>query len=177
MSATITLDLGILLEVTSKCKQDYENWTFFNVRDANRSVHFDTIANDYFRLLLVDMNSMLSLSRNIKITFWQVFDRLEAGKYGENKISIADIIRWREVLLASYKTIEKIKLLRDKKVYYVNNEQTCEIFISRKEIEEVLLKMEHIVLEICYILEYPITSIPTVEERSNHTIADAFRQM
>lgn len=177
MSATITLDLGILLEVTSKCKQDYANWTFFNVKDASLSVHFDTIANDYFRLLLVDMNTMLSLSKNIKITFWQVFNRLERGKYGKNKISLSDIIRWRELLLTSYQTIEKIKLLRDRKVYYVNDEDTCQVFISRGEIEEVLMKMEAIVLEICNILEYPITSIPTVEERSNHTIADAFKRI
>ncbi|WP_343304382.1 hypothetical protein AAHN97_22650 [Chitinophaga niabensis] len=177
MSATITLDLGILLEVTSKCKQDYANWTFFNVKDATLSVHFDTIANDYFRLLLVDMNTMLSLSKNIKITFWQVFNRLERGKYGRNKITLSDIIRWRELLLTSYQTIEKIKLLRDRKVYYVNDEETCQVFISRSEIEEVLIKMEDIVLEICRILEYPITSIPTVEERSNHTIEDAFKRI
>jgi hypothetical protein len=177
MSATITLDLGILLEVTSKCKQDYANWTFFNVKDATLSVHFDTIANDYFRLLLVDMNTMLSLSKNIKITFWQVFNRLERGKYGRNKISLSNIIRWRELLLTSYETIEKIKLLRDRKVYYVNDEETCQVFISRGEIEEVLMKMEAIVLEICRILEYPITSIPTMDERSNHTIEDAFKRI
>lgn len=177
MSATITLDLGILLEVTSKCKQDYANWTFFNVKDATLSVHFDTIANDYFRLLLVDMNTMLSLSKNIKITFWQVFNRLERGRYGKTKITLSDIIRWRELLLTSYQTIEKIKLLRDRKVYYVNDEETCQVFISRSEIEEVLMKMEDIVLEICRILEYPITSIPTVEERSNHTIEEAFKRI
>jgi hypothetical protein len=177
MSATITLDLGILLEVTSKCKQDYANWTFFNVKDSTLSVHFDTIANDYFRLLLVDMNTMLSLSKNIKITFWQVFNRLERGKYGRNKITLSDIIRWRGLLLTSYQTIEKIKLLRDRKVYYVNDEETCQVFISRGEIEEVLMKMEAIVLEICRILEYPITSIPTMDERSKHTIADAFKRI
>jgi len=177
MSVTITLDLGILLEVTSKCKQDYANWTFFYVKDANLSVHFDTIANDYFRLMLVDMNTVLSLSRNIKISFWQVFNRLEKGKYGRNNITISDIIRWRELLLASYQTIEKIKLLRDRKVYYVHDEETTQVFIGRQEIKEVLDKMEHIVLDMCCILEYPITSIPTVDERSNHTIEDAFKRI
>lgn len=175
MCATITLDLGILLDITAKCKQDNENWNLFN--GLNSSVHFDAIANDYFRLLLVDMNSMLSLSKNIKITFWQVFDRLEEGRYGETRIGFADLMRWRNILLASYETIEKVKLLRDNKVYYVNNEHTFQIFISRKEIQDLLNKMEQIVLDICFILEYPITSIPTMAERANHTITDAFKRM
>lgn len=176
MKGGITLDLGILLEVTAKCKQDYANWIFFNSRSLKRSAHFDTIANDYFRLLLVDANSVLSFSKNIKTSFWQIFKRMENQAYGENHIKPSDVARWRNMLQDSDPVIEKVKLLRDRKVYYVDNDQPAQVFISMGELQEILSKMEIIVLDMCQILEYPITSIPTVEERCNHSIADAFKE-
>lgn len=176
MKGGITLDLGILLEVTARCKQDYANWIFFNSRSLKRSAHFDTIANDYFRLLLVDANSILSFSKYIKTSFWQILNRMENQAYGENHIKPSDVFRWRTMLENSSVIIEKIKLLRDKKVYYVDNDQPTQVFISMGELQELLSKMEIIVLNMCQVLEYPITSIPTIEERCNHSIADAFKE-
>jgi hypothetical protein len=170
-------DLVVLLHVTSKCKQDYSNWIFFKVLDSTQSMHFPTIANDYFRLFLVDMHAVLCRSKARGVTFWKVFNRLGKGEYEDNDISTEDTIRWHRLLSGSYSTIEKVIGLRDKQVDHIQNGSHSPYLINNNELKQMLVKMEQITLEMCRILGISLDSILTVEEQSNHSIAEAFKRI
>jgi hypothetical protein len=173
----ILTDFFILAHVTSTCKQDYANCTFFYSLDDKTSLHFSTIAHDYYRLLLIDMHTVLSTSKKDKCTFWKFLNKIDSGRYADKSIDKTHIVLWKEMLLKNMTSIESIKFLRDKKIAHIDQDMSAPIEISMGAIKNLLMTMEHIVLDICTILGCPLDKITTMDEQLNHNILDAFKRI
>ncbi|SIO49426.1 hypothetical protein [Chitinophaga niabensis] len=165
---------GSLLHIANNCKQDFDNWKFFREQDGKLSAHFYKLAEDYFRLLLVDLHAIFGESEQERCPLPQLFSNILAGKYPECKIPKKEVSYWIAVLEQQRSIIEKICILKEKKIDYT---PLGDISITMGEIKKLILVMEIIIIQMCCHEDFGLPGILTIDERYHHNITEAFRRV
>lgn len=168
------MDFGSILHIANNCKQDFTNWKFFKKQDGKLSSHFYKLAEDYFRLLMLDLHIIFSKSDKDRGSLRQLFSKLLSNKYPDSKIPEDEILRWTAILDQHDATIEKIRMLKEQKIDHAPCNDT---FISTWDIQKLVVMMEIIIIQICHKEDFGLPGIPTIDEKYQHNIAEAFRRV
>lgn len=177
MKEDIMLDLSNLLDIVRNCKQEFSNWVSLVNIKSELSMHFSSMANDYHRLLLMDMHKGLNRSQSDKCTFWRIFSRQEAKDYEENAITSADLENWRNMLTRHETTINMIKVTRDTQIVHTDKDAPVPQLISMWSLQKLLYDMENVIKDMFRVLGKHLPGIDIIEDADNHTIAEAFNRL
>ncbi|SIO49436.1 hypothetical protein [Chitinophaga niabensis] len=177
MKEDIMLDLSNLLDIVRNCKQEFRNWVSLVNIKSELSMHFNSMANDYHRLFLMDMHKGLNRSQSDKCTFWRIFSRQEAKEYEENAITSTDIAKWRNMLSRHDTTINMIKITRDTQIVHTDKDAPVPELISMWSLQKLLYDMENVIKNMFMVLGKHLPVIAIIEDVDNHTIAEAFNRL
>ena len=115
----------------------------------NSSREFRFIRLSLWKLGIIEIHKILSLSKNDAYSLWRLMINIESEKYFNHGISSELILGWKIKLKSVKETVKKISLLRNQMYAHTDPDaETIEAEITFEEIDVVLKVIESVIKDV-----------------------------
>lgn len=114
------------------------------------SLYFKNIAGSLWRICVIDLHKVISISRNDSFSLKKLINKLKDGHYHGHNIPMSAIIQWELAIEENDVTIKKLLTLRNKLFAHTDVEFVDERDVTFSEVSEIYAMIETIISDVYF---------------------------